>query len=42
MKNSIPIRELPVSYKPRTIEEGKKINWKDAWRGVKMMVKLRF
>lgn len=42
VKNSIPIRELPVSYKPRTIEEGKKINWKDAWRGVKMMVKLRF
>ena len=42
VKNGIPIRELPVSYKPRTIEEGKKINWKDAWRGVKMMVKLRF
>lgn len=42
VKNGIPIRELPVSYKPRTIEEGKKINWKDAWRGMKMMVKLRF
>ncbi len=38
----IVIHEVPVSYKPRTIEEGKKINWKDAYRGVMMMLRLRF
>jgi glycosyltransferase involved in cell wall biosynthesis len=40
-KKGIPIRELPISYRPRTIEEGKKINWKDAWKGVSKMVGLR-
>ncbi len=40
-KKGIPIRELPITYKPRTIEEGKKINWKDAYKGVKKMVELR-
>lgn len=38
----IPIIEIPISYKPRTIAEGKKINARDAWKGLKMMVKLRF
>jgi glycosyltransferase involved in cell wall biosynthesis len=37
----IAIHEVPVSYKPRTIEEGKKINWRDAVKGVAMMVRLR-
>lgn len=41
LRKGIPIRELPITYKPRTIEEGKKINWKDAYRGVMTMVKLR-
>lgn len=42
LKKNIPIIEIPVSYKPRTIEEGKKINARDAWKGVKMMLRLRF
>jgi len=42
IKRKIPIREIPISYKPRTIAEGKKINARDAWKGLKMMVKLRF
>jgi glycosyltransferase involved in cell wall biosynthesis len=29
LRSGIPIIELPIDYKPRTIEEGKKINWKD-------------
>lgn len=38
----IPVVEIPISYKPRTIAEGKKINAGDAWKGVKMMLRLRF
>jgi glycosyltransferase involved in cell wall biosynthesis len=38
----IPIIEIPISYKPRTIAEGKKINAGDAWKGIKMMVRQRF
>lgn len=41
LKRKIPIIEIPISYKPRTIAEGKKINARDAWKGLKMMVKLR-
>jgi glycosyltransferase involved in cell wall biosynthesis len=42
VKHSIPIKEIPISYHPRTIAEGKKINGRDAWKGLKMMIKLRF
>lgn len=41
LKRGIVIREIPISYAPRTIEEGKKINWKDAVRGVRMMLRMR-
>ena len=41
LKQGIPIREVPISYKPRTIAEGKKINVRDAWKGVKMMWSVR-
>lgn len=27
--------EFPITYKPRKVEEGKKIGWKDALRGIK-------
>jgi dolichol-phosphate mannosyltransferase len=42
LKRGIRIHEIPVVYNPRTIEEGKKINWKDAVRGIWMMLKVRF
>ncbi len=42
LRRSIPIHEIPVSYKPRTIEEGKKIKLQDAWKGMVTMVRLRF
>lgn len=41
LKN-VPIIEIPISYKPRTIAEGKKINVWDAWKGVKTMLRLRW
>lgn len=41
-KRGIPIKEIPISYRPRTIEEGKKIGWKDAWRGMRMMLQIKF
>src|SRR4029077_6111672 len=41
-RNRVPICELPVSYHPRSIEEGKKINWKDWFRWVWVFGKLRF
>jgi glycosyltransferase involved in cell wall biosynthesis len=42
IRKGLKIIELPITYKPRTIEEGKKINWKDAVKGLWMMVKVRF
>jgi dolichol-phosphate mannosyltransferase len=41
LKKNIPIREIPISYSPRTIAEGKKISWKDAVKGIKMMWNVR-
>ena len=41
LRKGIPIHEIPIIYSPRTIEEGKKINWKDAVKGVMMMLKVR-
>ncbi len=36
------IPELPISYAPRTVEEGKKICWKDWFRWVGVFLQLRF
>ena len=41
LRRGIRIIELPIEYKPRTIEEGKKINWRDAVKGVWMLLKIR-
>lgn len=41
VRDGIPIREIPISYKPRTIAEGKKIGWRDAWKGLRMMWEIR-
>jgi len=42
VKSGIAIRELPISYRPRSIEEGKKIRFSDAWKGLMMMLAIRF
>jgi len=41
LRRGIRIIELPISYRPRTLEEGKKITFADAWKGFVMMVRVR-
>ncbi len=41
-KRGIKIKEVPISYKPRRVDEGKKINWKDAVRCIWLLIKYRF
>lgn len=36
------ITELPIRYYPRSIEEGKKINWKDGLIAIWVLVRIRF
>lgn len=33
------IAEIPISYSPRTISEGKKINWRDGIKAIIMLIK---
>lgn len=35
-------KEMPISYTPRSVTEGKKINWKDAVKGVVTAFRTRF
>jgi glycosyltransferase involved in cell wall biosynthesis len=35
------IVEVPVSYKPRTVEEGKKIRWTDGLHAMRVILKMR-
>lgn len=38
-KGSFRVIEMPITYVPRSIEDGKKINWKDAMKGVWTIIK---
>lgn len=38
----VPIVEVPVSYRPRSVQAGKKIGWRDAWPTVWTLLKWRF
>lgn len=42
LRRGIPILEVPVSYFPRKIEEGKKIRWQDGWQAIRVLIRLRF
>lgn len=42
LQQGIRITEVPISYRPRTIEQGKKIRFSDAWKGLVMMIRIRF
>jgi len=42
LRRKCTIVEEPITYHPRTFSEGKKINWKDAVRGVLTMLRIRF
>ena len=41
-KQGIKIKELPISYYPRSIHEGKKINWRDGVEAIQVLIKQRF
>ncbi len=41
-KQGIKIKEIPISYYPRSIHEGKKINWRDGVEAVQVLIKQRF
>lgn len=40
-RNNIKIYEIPVTYRPRKFEEGKKINWKDGIQAIWTLFKYR-
>lgn len=42
LRKRIPIIEVPISIKPRTYEEGKKIGWKDGVGAIWTLIKYRF
>jgi dolichol-phosphate mannosyltransferase len=42
LKKGIKIKEIPISYYPRSIKEGKKINWKDGAEALWTLLKYRF
>jgi len=42
LKKGYKILEVPISYSPRSIEEGKKINYKDAISGIWTIIKNKF
>lgn len=42
IKMGIKIKEVPISYYPRSVKEGKKINWKDGIEAVWTLLKFRF
>jgi len=41
-RNKIKIYEIPISYRPRKFEEGKKIRWTDGVQAVRTLLKYRF
>jgi len=42
LRKGIRIYEVPISYTGREVEEGKKINWRDGFRILWVLVKYRF
>lgn len=42
VKRGIRIKEVPISYYPRSVDEGKKIRWKDGLDAVLTILKYRF
>jgi glycosyltransferase involved in cell wall biosynthesis len=42
LKRGIDIAEEPISYYPRSKEQGKKINWRDGFEAVWTLIKYRF
>jgi len=42
LKAGLDIVELPIEYQPRTVERGKKINWRDGIKAILTLIKYRF
>lgn len=42
LNRGIRIREVPITYHPRTVAEGKKVSWKDGIKAVWTLFKYRF
>jgi glycosyltransferase involved in cell wall biosynthesis len=42
LRRKIEIHEIPITYQPRGLEEGKKISWRDGLKAVCVLVKHRF
>ena len=42
LKRGIEIREVPISYRPRSRAEGKKIEWRDGFRAIWILIRYRF
>jgi len=41
-KRGYQIYEVPIHYQARTVDQGKKIGWRDAWDAVAALIKFRF
>lgn len=41
-RHGYQIHEVPISYRARNIEEGKKLSWRDAWQHFWYLLKFRF
>ena len=42
LKSGARLRELPVTFSPRSRAAGKKIRWRDGWHAVRLLVRHRF
>ena len=42
LKRGIRIKEIPISYTPRSVKEGKKIGWKDGLKAIYTLIYWRF
>jgi glycosyltransferase involved in cell wall biosynthesis len=42
LKAGLKIREVPITYKGRTQNEGKKITWKDGFAAIRGLIKFKF
>ena len=42
LKKGIKIKEVPINYYPRTIDQGKKIKWRDGVIAIKTLFYYRF
>ena len=41
-KAGFSIAEVPISYHPRSVQEGKKLNWRHGWQAIGTLLKYRF